>query len=69
MTEEKTAYNKVLVKAGLTEVNEHLYYYQHLCKIQADVFQMPCLRQYPNRYLSMTYPTPSSCPFTCGGIR
>ena len=35
----------VFAKAGLTEVIEHLYFYQHLCIILADVFQIPCLRQ------------------------
>jgi hypothetical protein len=39
-----------LAKAGLTEIIEHLYFNQQLCLIQADVFQMPCLRQAPNRY-------------------
>ena len=39
----------VFSKVGLTEVIEHLYFYQHLCIISADVFQMPCLRKYPNR--------------------
>lgn len=46
---QRTA-NKVFAKAGLTEVIKHLYFYKHLCKIQADVFQMSCLRKYPNRY-------------------
>jgi hypothetical protein len=48
MNKARTA-NKGLAKAGLTEVIEHLYFYQHLCLNQADVFQMPCLRQAPNR--------------------
>jgi len=52
LVERKTATNIGLTKAGLTEVIEHLYFYQHLCLIQADVFQMPCLRQAPNRCAS-----------------
>lgn len=38
--------NKVFLNAVLTEV------IQHLCLISADVFQMPRLRQYPNRYVA-----------------
>ncbi len=45
---QRTA-NKVLPKWGLTEVIQHLYFYQPLCYIWADVFQMPPLRQYPER--------------------
>jgi len=45
----KTIYNIGLAKAGLTEVIEHLYFYQHLCLTSADGFQMPCLRQAVNR--------------------
>ena len=41
--------NKVFAKAGLTEVIEHLDFYQHLCKIQADGILMPCLRKYRKR--------------------
>lgn len=40
-----------LAKAGLTEVIEHLYFYQHLCLTSADDFQIPCLRQALSRYL------------------
>jgi hypothetical protein len=39
-----------LAKAGLTKVIEHLYFYQHLCFISADGFQMPCLRQAVSRW-------------------
>jgi len=44
-----TATNIGLAKAGQTEVIEHLCFYQHLCLISADGFQIPCLRQAPNR--------------------
>lgn len=47
---EGRTHSKVLAKAGLTEVIEHLYFYQHLCLNQADEFQMPCFRQYPKRW-------------------
>ena len=39
----------VLPKWWQTEEIEHLYFYQHLCLISADDFQMPCLRQAENR--------------------
>jgi hypothetical protein len=39
--------NMVFVKAGLTNVIEHLYLYEHLCLNSADVFQIPCLHKYP----------------------
>ena len=41
---QRTA-NIGLAKAGLTEVIEHLYFYQHLCLTSADDFQIPRLRQ------------------------
>jgi hypothetical protein len=42
MTNKKiTAGNMVFAKAGLTEVIQHLYFYQHLCLISADGFQSP----------------------------
>lgn len=41
--------NTVLAKKGLTEVIEQLCNYQHLCVYSTDGFQMPLLRQYPNR--------------------
>jgi len=41
--------NVGLAKAGLMEVIEHLYFYQHLCLTSADGFQIPCLRQAVNR--------------------
>jgi hypothetical protein len=47
-----------LAKAGQTEVIEHLYFYQYLCLNQADVFQMPCLRQAQNRYSRHCKKTP-----------
>jgi len=40
-----TATNIGLAKAGLTEVIEDLNFYQLLCLISADGFQIPCLRQ------------------------
>lgn len=43
--------NTVLAKKGLTEVIEQLCNYQHLCVYSTDGFQMPLLRQYPNRYV------------------
>ena len=49
-TTRTTGYNKVLAKKGLTEVIEQLCFYQLLCIYSADGFQMPLLRQYPNRY-------------------
>ena len=60
---KKPATNKGLAKAGLTEVIEHLYFYQHLCLNQADVFQMPCLRQAPNRYRQSQNATAHSSTF------
>jgi hypothetical protein len=39
--DKKTTANTVFVKAGLTEVIQHLYFYQHLCLISADGFQSP----------------------------
>ncbi|MFN8343723.1 MAG: hypothetical protein U0X91_01890 [Spirosomataceae bacterium] len=46
----KTTANIGLAKAGLMEVIEHSYFYQHLCLNQADVFQIPHLRQAENRW-------------------
>lgn len=43
--------NKVFAKARLTEVIEQLCIYQLLCLYLADVFQIPCLRKYPKRWL------------------
>lgn len=48
---EQRPANMVFAIARLTEVIEHLYYYQLLCIFSADGFQMPCHRKYPNRYL------------------
>jgi hypothetical protein len=42
-------HTKVFAKAELTEVIEHLYFYQHLGKIQVDGIVMPCLRKYQKR--------------------
>jgi len=39
--QKRAAGNKVLAKAGLMEVNQHLYFYQLLCYIWADGFQCP----------------------------
>jgi hypothetical protein len=41
--------NKVLAKAGLMEVYEHLYFYQLLCYIRTDVFQSHAFANNPNR--------------------
>ena len=46
---EQRPANMVFAIARLTEVIEHLYYYQLLCIFSADGFQMPCHRKYPNR--------------------
>lgn len=54
---EQRPANMVFAIARLTEVIEHLYYYQLLCIFSADGFQMPCHRKYPNRYLQ-AYPNP-----------
>jgi hypothetical protein len=51
---QRTA-NIGLAKAGLKEVIEHLYYYQHLCLISADGFQIPHHRQFVNRCLQSSY--------------
>lgn len=48
---EQRPANMVFAIARLTEVIEHLYYYQLLCIFSADGFQMPCHRKYPNRYV------------------
>lgn len=47
---EQRPANMVFAIARLTEVIEHLYYYQLLCIFSADGFQMPCHRKYPNRW-------------------
>lgn len=49
-----------LAKAGQTEVIEHLYFYQHLCLISADGFQMPCLRQAVNPLVAI-FDKPLKC--------
>jgi DNA mismatch endonuclease Vsr len=46
---EAHAHNMVLPQWGLTEAIDHLCYYQLLCIHSADGFQIPPLRQYPNR--------------------
>ena len=50
----KTAAYMVFAKARLTEVIEQLCIYQLLCLYLADVFQIPCLRKYPKRYIKLS---------------
>jgi hypothetical protein len=45
-----TGYNTVLAKKGLKEVIEQLCFYQLLCVYSSEGFQIPLLRQFPNRY-------------------
>ena len=52
---EQRPANMVFAIARLTEVIEHLYYYQLLCIFSADGFQMPCHRKYPNRYTKFLF--------------
>lgn len=51
-TEARTG-NKVLPQWGLTWLIEQLRYYQLLCIYSTDGFQIPPLRQYPNRWRSL----------------
>ena len=50
MKRNRAAGNTVLAKKGLMEVIDQLCYYQLLCIYSTEGFQIPLLRQYPNRY-------------------